>query len=135
MLLLRDAINPPGLPDMRQFYSQAIRTDGRTQVHCAGQVAVGPDGAVVGHGDVVAQCRQALANMGLALQAAGATPADVARIRIYVVGHRREYLAPISAEISRFFGDTPLPASTWLGVAALALPEFLIEIEVTAVLD
>lgn len=131
---MRDAINPPSLRDMRQFYSQVIRTDGHTQVHCAGQVPVDADGQVVGRGDVVAQCRQALANVGEALAAAGATPADVARIRIYVVGHHTEYLAPISAEISRFFGDAPLPASTWLGVAALAMPEFLIEIEVTAVI-
>lgn len=129
------AINPATLHDSHRLYSQAIRATGNTVLHCAGQVAVDASGQLVGKGDVVAQARQALANVGKLLAAAGAAPADVARIRIYAVNHRTEYLAPIQAEVSRFFGDAPLPASTWIGVAALALPEYLVEIEVTAVLD
>lgn len=129
------AVNPDTLHDSHRLYSQAILATGNTVLHCAGQVAVDADGRLVGKGDVVAQARQDLTNIGKLLAAAGAAPADVARIRIYVVNHKTEYLEPIQAEISKFFGDAPLPASTWIGVASLALPEYLVEIEVTAVLD
>ncbi|MGH8153974.1 MAG: RidA family protein [Rhodanobacteraceae bacterium] len=131
----RQAINPETLYDSRRIYSQAIRTTSNTVLHCAGQIAVDQDGKLVGRGDVVAQARQDLANVGKLLAEAGATPADVARIRIYVVNHKTEFLEPISAEIAKFFGDVPLPASTWVGVASLARPEYLVEIEVTAVMD
>ena len=131
----REAIHPATLYDSQRLYSQAIRATGNTVLHCAGQVAVDADGRLIGKGDVVAQARQDLANIGRLLAAAGAAPADVARIRVYVVNHKTEYLEPIQAEITKFFGDAPLPASTWLGVASLALPEYLVEIEATAVLD
>jgi enamine deaminase RidA (YjgF/YER057c/UK114 family) len=133
--MVREAINPESLHSTRRYYSQAIRSKGQQIIHCAGQVALDGDGNLVGPGDVVVQCRQALANLAVVLTEAGATPADVARIRIYVVNHKTEYLEPVSAELAAFFGDIALPASTWLGVASLAMPGFLIEIEVTAVLD
>lgn len=133
--MTREVINPKSLNDTRRIYSQAIRTRGQTIVHCAGQVPLDAAGNLVGPGDILAQCRQDLANLKVVLAEAGATPADVARIRLYVVNHKTEYLEPISAELAKFFGDAPLPASTWLGVASLAMPGFLIEIEVTAVLD
>lgn len=128
------AINPDTLYDSGSLYSQAIRATGNTALHCAGQVAVDASGRLVGRGDVVAQARQALVNVGNLLTAAGAAPADVAQIRIGAVNHRTAYLAPIQAEISEFFGAAPLRAGTRLGVASLALPEYLVEIEVTAVL-
>lgn len=133
--MTREAINPAGLRDTSAIYSQAIRTRGRTTIHCAGQVAVDRDGVIHGQGDIVAQCRQTLANLKLLLVEAGATPADVASTRIYVVDHKPEYLRTVMPEIVRFFGGAALPASTWIGVAALARPEILIEIEATAVID
>ncbi len=102
-------------------------------IHCAGQVAWDQDGKLVGDGDIAAQARQALANLSAVLAEAGASPANVVRMRTYVVGHKPEYLESVGAEISAFYGNTEHAANTWIGVQCLALPEFLIEIEVTAV--
>ena len=92
------------------------------------------DGAIVGACDLTAQTRQALANLKAVLAEAGATPADVVRLRTYVVDHHPDKLGAVLPEIMAFYdGVTPAP-NTFIGVAALALPDFLIEIEATAAL-
>ena len=63
------------------------------------------------------------------------TPQDVVRLRTYVVNHSPDKLGPVSAEIVAFYGGATPAANTFLGVQALALPDFLIEIEATAVLQ
>jgi integrase len=68
-------------------------------------VAEDAEGKLVAPGDLAAQARQAFANVGLALAAAGARPEQVARITIYVVDHRPEYLPDISAARIAVFGD------------------------------
>ena len=74
-------------------------------------------------------------NLKAVLEAAGATPADVVRLRTYVVDHSPEKLGPVLGEVAAFFGDaTPAP-NTFIGVACLALPDFLVEIEATAALS
>jgi enamine deaminase RidA (YjgF/YER057c/UK114 family) len=89
-------------------------------------------GDLVGAGDLAAQARQAFANVGRALAAAGARPEQVARITIYVVGHRPEYLPLISEARIAVFGDHR-PADVVLGVATLAEPGYLIEVDAFAV--
>lgn len=132
----REAINPQSMYNsVRYGFSHATRSRGRTVIHCAGQVGWDADGRLVGPGDVAAQARQALANLKQVLKEAGATPADVVRMKVFVVNHKPEYLGTVGAAIGEFYGSTPPPASTWLGVQSLALPELLIEIEVTAVVD
>src|ERR671916_42464 len=79
-------------------------------------------------GFLAGQARQAFANVGRALRAAGAEPDQVARITIYVVDHRPEYLPVISAARIAVFGDHK-PADTLLGVATLAEPGYLIEVD------
>jgi enamine deaminase RidA (YjgF/YER057c/UK114 family) len=74
------------------------------------------------------------ANVGRALAAAGALPQDVAKITIFVVGYRREYLPVIEHGRVALFGDHK-PADSLLGVQALSRPEYLIEVEATAVID
>jgi enamine deaminase RidA (YjgF/YER057c/UK114 family) len=75
------------------------------------------------------------ANVATALKGAGATPADVTKITIYIVGYKPE-LRPLLGEArTAVFGSATLPASTLVGVQALAEPGFLIEIEAIAVLD
>jgi enamine deaminase RidA (YjgF/YER057c/UK114 family) len=100
-------------------------------VFLAGQVPLDQGGAVVGKGDFPAQVKQAFANVKAALAAAGCTPADAVKVNYYVVGLSPERVATIRALRNDFFAD-PKPVSTLVGVAALAHPDFLFEIEVMA---
>ena len=134
--MTREAINPDALYGSVQYgFSHAVRSRGTITIHCAGQVAWDKDYNVVGRGDIGAQARQALANLKTVLAEAGAGVADVVRMRTYVVNHKPEYLQPVGAAIAEFYGDITPAANTWIGVQSLALPDFLIEIEVTAEID
>ncbi len=68
------------------------------------------------------------------MDAAGGTLEDVVALRIYVVDYQAESGTAVDIALREFFSGNP-PASTWIGVSAVAAPEFLIEIEATAVLD
>jgi enamine deaminase RidA (YjgF/YER057c/UK114 family) len=128
-----ERVNPPGLYDALAFgFSHAALQTGARTLHLAGQVAWDKDGAIVGPGDLAAQTRQALANLTLVLAATGATPADVVRLRTYVVDHSPDKLGPVLGEFAAFYGDAIPAPNTFIGVQALALPDFLIEIEATA---
>lgn len=128
-------INPASLYDSLAFgFSHATLQEGGRTLHLAGQVAWDKDAATVGAGDLAAQTRQVLANLGAVLAEVGATPDDIVRLRTYVVDHTPDKLGVVLGEVGAFYGDaTPAP-NTFLGVAALALPDFLVEIEATAVL-
>jgi enamine deaminase RidA (YjgF/YER057c/UK114 family) len=128
-----ELINPDGLATP-ESYTHVVVATGSRLVFVAGQVADDADGNLVGAGDLAVQARRAFANLGRALAAAGARPQQVARITIYVVGHRAEYLPLISEARIAVFGDHK-PADTLLGVETLAEPGYLIEVEAVAVLD
>ena len=114
-------------------YSQVVVASGTRTIYTAGQVPIDEHGALVGAGDIATQTIQAMRNVGLALAAAGASYADIVKITTYVVNYKPEYRAIINkARVSFFENGTP-PASTLLGVTALALPEWLVEIEAVAV--
>ena len=134
--MAREAINPDDMYNAVQFgFSHAVAHTGSKTIECAGQVAWDKDCNLLGEGDLTAQAAQVFRNLGQVLAHAGATPADVVRMRTYIVGHSPEKLAIIAPAIQAFYGDTTPPANTLIGVETLALPEFLIEIEVTAVVD
>ena len=128
-------LNPASLYDSVKFgFSHAtIQEPGRT-LHLAGQVAWDAAGDLVGPGDLGAQTAQALANLKLVLEAAGAGPSDVVRLRTYIVGHTPDKLGVVLPLLGAFYGDAIPAPNTVIGVAALALPDFLIEIEATAAL-
>jgi enamine deaminase RidA (YjgF/YER057c/UK114 family) len=126
-----ELINPPDLPTPDSYTQVAVATGSRL-VFVAGQLADDPQGNLVAPGDLAAQARQAFANVGRALAAAGARPDQVARITIYVVDHRPEYLPQISQARIAVFGDHK-PADTIVGVETLAEPGYLIEVEAVAV--
>ena len=135
MTTRRKAVNPPSMYAAVPFgFSHAVEQTGGRTLHLAGQVAWNAKGELVGAGDLVAQTRQALANLREVLAACGATPADVVRLRTYVVNHSPDKLGPVSGEIVAFYGGAEPAANTFLGVQSLALPDFLVEIEATAVL-
>ncbi len=129
-------INPETLYDALGYgFSHATVQDGGKTIHLAGQVAWDAQCNVVGGDDLAAQTRQALANLKEVLAAAGATPADIVRLRTYVVNHTPDKLGVVLPELGAFYdGAVPAP-NTFIGVACLALPDFLIEIEAIAAID
>lgn len=128
-----ELINPEDLATPAS-YTHVIAASGSRLVFVAGQVADDARGDLVGGNDLAAQARQAFANVGRALAAAGATPEQVAKITIYVVHHRPEYLPEISEARIAVFGEHR-PTDTLVGVAALAEPGYLIEVDAIAVVD
>jgi enamine deaminase RidA (YjgF/YER057c/UK114 family) len=128
-----ELINPEDLPTP-ESYTQVIAASGSRLVFVAGQVADDAQGNLVGPGDLVSQARQAFANVGRSLAAAGATLEQVTKITIYVVHHRPEYLPDISEARIAVFGDHK-PTDTIVGVETLAEPGYVIEVEAVAVVD
>lgn len=116
-------------------FSQVVVASGARMIYTAGQVSIDAHGALVGAGDLAEQTAQAMRNVGLALAAAGATYADIVKITTYVVNYRPEQRSVIGKARAPFFGTATPPASTLVGVAALALPEWLVEIEAVAIAD
>jgi reactive intermediate/imine deaminase len=111
-------------------FSRAVRTG--DLVFVSGTVAWGPDGKLVGKGDVYAQAKQTLANIEGYLHEAGASLRDVVRTRIYLTDMSRwEEVARAHREA---FADAP-PASSLLELSALADPDMLVEIEAVAVVS
>ena len=128
-----ELINPEELPTPAS-YTHVIAAAGSRLVFVAGQVADDAHGNLVGPDDLAAQARQAFANVGRCLAAAGARPGQVTKITIYVVHHRPEYLPDISQARMAAFGDHK-PADTLVGVETLAEPGYLIEVDAIAVVD
>jgi enamine deaminase RidA (YjgF/YER057c/UK114 family) len=116
-------------------YSQVVEASGRRMIFISGQVSQDTSGKVVAPGDLKGQARQVFANLRGALEAAGATPADVTKITIFVVGYQPEMRALIAEARNEFLSGSQPPASTLIGVAALADPAYLLEIEAIAVTD
>jgi len=133
--MTRHAINPKELFDSLQYgFSQIVVSQGSRIVSISGQVAWDERGQIVGPGDLRRQTFQALKNLETAMRAAGGTLGDIASLRIYIAQAAIDDTGPVRDGLLAFFPDNP-PATTWIGVPALARPEFLIEIEVFAVLD
>ena len=129
-----DHPRPDGLLHNPAF-SQVVASAGARTIYTAGQVSIDERGTLVGPGDLAAQTVQVMRNIGLALAAAGATHADIVKITTYVVNYKPEHRAVIGQARAPFFSNGAPPASTLVGVAALAHPDWLIEIEAIAVVD
>ena len=125
-----ERINPEAIHEPRG-YTHVVRATGAATIYISGQVGIRPDGSVAE--GLEAQAVVAFENLAAALEAAGATPADVARTTTYVVDYTVDDRAAVIEARSRVFGDGPLPASTLLGVAALAQRDLLIEVEAIVV--
>ncbi|MCX5602606.1 RidA family protein [Streptomyces phaeochromogenes] len=129
-------VNPDTVaPPVQGLYTHAAIGTGSRFIAIAGQIALDSDGNLVGPGDHEAQAEQVFRNFRAALEAAGATPDDLIKNTIHVVGHKPELIGPIFAAGQRAFDGTwPVSASTFLGVQTLGMPEWLIEVDGFAVL-
>ncbi|WP_405983538.1 RidA family protein [Streptomyces sp. NBC_00872] len=130
-------VNPAGLPEV-PVYRQVAIASGSKLVFVAGQVSGDADGVTVGEGDLAAQVEQCYLNVATALAGAGGSFEDVAKLTVYVVDWTPDKMPLLMEGIARAtmkLGLTPVPPATLLGVAALDVPEHLVEIEATAVLD
>ena len=113
-------------------YSQGVKVSGAQSIlYIAGQVAYDDKGGPAHRGDFKAQARAVFQAVKAQVEAGGGTMDNIVKINTYLtdIRHRAD-LAPIREE---FLGKKS-PASTRVAVAALAVPEWLIEVEAVAVL-
>ncbi|WP_228828994.1 RidA family protein [Nocardia cyriacigeorgica] len=123
--------NPDGLHDPTGFgYSHVARVRGEL-VFIAGQYDSDADGHTTGE-DFGAQVDRAFDNLGIALRSVGLDYADVAQLRTHIVDHDLPKLAVLGEKIAEIWGKQP-PTQTLTGVAALALPGMLFEVDAVAV--
>ncbi|GAB3644703.1 RidA family protein [Streptomyces sparsus] len=130
-------VNPDGLPKIDAYRQVAVATGSRL-VFVAGQVAWDAEGQTVGEGDLASQVERCYLNVGTALAGVGASFDDVVKLTVHVVDWTPDKMPLFMAGAARAaakLGVTPVPPATLLGVAALDVPEHLVEIEATAVLD
>jgi 2-iminobutanoate/2-iminopropanoate deaminase len=125
----KQIINPSTMP-APAGYSYGVKKSG-TPLYISGQVAIDGAGKLVGEGDAAAQTEQVFQNLRSVVEAAGGTMADIVKLTIYVTD--AAYRPAITAARQKYFADGQYPASTYLVISGLALPQLLVEIEAIAV--
>ncbi|HEX2376902.1 MAG TPA: RidA family protein [Gaiellales bacterium] len=123
-------VNPPGLFPGAPYHYAAITEAGR-MVFAAGACPIDEDGVVV-PGGIQAQAQKAVANLFVALDAAGAAKDDVLKTTVYVASSNQAELVQAWEVIAAAFSPAR-PPSTLLGVAVLGYTDQLVEIEAVAV--
>ena len=124
-------INPESLSKPPGYTHVVVARPGKI-VYLAGQVANDRTGKVVSS-DFRAQAEQVFANLKTALAAAGATFDDVVKLNYYVRDFSQEKRAAIRETRDKYVNKEHPPASTLVGVAALASDDYLLEVEAVAV--
>jgi reactive intermediate/imine deaminase len=123
----REEIRVPELGTPISHYTDAVRVGDLLFV--SGCVPTDADGSVVGGDDVAAQARKTFENIGLILERAGASFADVAKVTVFLTDiDDRPKINPVRQEV---FGEAR-PASTLIEVSRLAIPGIKIEVEAVA---
>ena len=113
-------------------YTHVVTVNQGKLIFVSGQVALNKQGEIVGKGDLRVQATQVYENLKAALAAGGATFADVVKVNTYVVNYKPTDAAIIREVRGKYNVPEKLPASTLVGVQALAREDFLIEVEVIA---
>jgi len=118
-------LRPEGLVRSPAFSHVAVVPPGATTIHVGGQNAVDGEGALVGGDDVAAQTRQVMANLHVALAAAGAGVQDLVTMTILVAdGVDLTAAYPVAA--AELAGAAPTVVV--VRVAGLAVPGALVEV-------
>ena len=131
----KEIFSPAKLPPPTG-YSHVAKVNKGTLVYIAGQVSSDASGKLVGEGNFEAQVEQVFQNLKLALEAAGATMADIVKMNTYLVAEvSQDDLPKMRAIRDRHLNKEKPPASTLVVVSRLARPGWLIEIEVVAAID
>ena len=131
-----ELLNPDGLPKPEFYFQVGVATGSRT-VYLAGQVSWDVEGTLVGRDDVAAQAERCYLNIAAALDAVGGTPADLAKVTVYVVEldeSKAEQFVVGRERAAATLGVEFRQPSTWVGVTALAAPGYLVEVDAVAVL-
>ncbi len=124
-------LNPDRLAKPNGFSHVAIANAERV-VYVSGQVAYDSGGAIVGEGDIAAQTRQVFLNLKEALEAAGSDFGHTLKLTFFVKNLTPERMALIRATRAEFLGTENPPASTMVGVTALAKEPLELEVEAYA---
>ena len=130
--------DPDGLPKV-EFFRQVSIATGSKLVFIAGQVAWDANGALVGKGDLAAQVEQCYLNVGAALADIGGSFDNIAKLTNYVTDWTVDKMPLVQEGRARACAKlgvaTFVPPGTLVGVAALFVPEHLVEVEAIAVFD
>ncbi len=129
--MTKQNINPAGMA-APSGYSYAVKKSG-TPVFISGQVALDGNGTLVGEGDAAAQTEQVFRNLRTVVEACGGSMTDIVKITIFVTD--AAYRPAVAAARQKHFADGHYPASTYLVVSGLAVPQLLVEIEAVAMID
>jgi len=121
----------PGLVEPPGYRHYAVASGSRL-VFTAGAVPLDPTGGLVGAGDHEVQTEQVLANLLATLEAAEASPDDVVKTTVYVVGEEREAKVAVWNVVQR--SELAAAPSALVGVASLGYSGQLVEIEAIAVI-
>ena len=137
MAMKIDRIQPAGMniriQQGKPAYSHVVTVTGPGKtIYIAGQLARDAEGKIVGPGDMRAQLEQTFKNLEACLKAAGATWADVVKTNTYVTDF--DEFQKCGDVRMRYFG-VATPTSTTVQISRLAGPDFMIEIEMIAVVD
>ena len=129
--MAKKLINPEKLFDGSPFgMSQAVVETRSGLIFVSGQVAWDRQHQIT-EKSVEGQMKQALNNLKIALEEAGSSVDNLLRVRAYLRGELGDYSSKLEPILSNFFGESR-PAFTAIGVASLASPETLVEIEAIA---
>ncbi len=129
----RRFVNPPDVWDSTQYgFSQAVVAAPGETIFASGQTDWDRD-RNISRGDLAAQTLGAFGSLNRVLAAAGFSFEDVTILRLCIVADPSDDLSAVSEALRTTFAPGHGPATTWIMVRGLADPDFLIEIEATAV--
>jgi enamine deaminase RidA (YjgF/YER057c/UK114 family) len=133
--MTKEFFSPATLPPPAG-YSHIAKVNKGTLIYLAGQVSSDASGALVGEGNFEAQAERVYANVKIAVEAAGATMADIVKLNTYIVAAVDPAEVPKMRAIrNRYVNTEKPPASTLVVVTRLAQPGWLIEVEAVAAID